>query len=202
MRVIQNDVLRQAIRPIDERGVEPEYAGIRFIARQLIGLRFAQRNESRGPPRGNFARVDLMQEVAIDNPFGPRRGSGRAIFGIDAGNACDDPIGFAQIETRIETERHDGRCGARRADTRGDREHAVLVEPQVTSALRKREHGKQVLTLDPVLQLARPIAEVRAGLEHGYNYDLDLDGLLRVSRDRQGKRECEEADGDSHGASG
>ncbi len=116
-----------------------------------------------------------MGEVAVDDPFRPHRRSGRAIFGVDSGDAGHHPVGLAKIEPGIESQGHHRRRRLGGADAGAQREHAVLVHPEIAPALGKRDHAVEALSLDPVLELAGLVAGIGAALEHGDDDDLDLD---------------------------
>ncbi len=147
-------------------------------AREFIRLGLAERHEAGGPIGGNFAAVDFVAQVAIHHPFGPCGRTQRRICGIDAGDARDDPVGLAQIEARVESERHDaaGGFGGPHASEHG--KHSVAIHPQVVVGLGKRKDLVEMIALHPILQLAGAVTRVGARFEHGHDDDLD--------RDRQG----------------
>ena len=83
---------------------------------------------------------------------------------------------MAEIEARIETERHDGGCGVCRALAGEDRHLALVVH---AGGVIGGGHGinlVEVIALDPVLKFAGMIAGVLADFEHGDDHDLDRDG--------------------------
>ena len=183
-RVAEVHVLGQMEGPIGERGIQMVRLAPVFGARGFIGLGLAERHEAGGPIGGDFAAVDLVAQVAIHHPFGPRGRSERCVGGIDARDARDDPVGLAQIEARVESQGHDAAGGFGGAHAREHREDSVAIHAQVVIGLGQRKDLVEMIALHPILQLARPVACVGAGFEHGHDDDFDRD--WRVLRQRSG----------------
>ena len=101
-----------------------------------------------------------------------------------------------QVEPRVHAERHDRRRRTRGADAGDDAQDAVVVHPQVAIALRERDHAIELLALDPVLELAGPVAGVGAQLEHRDDHDLHRDGL-RLRRRHAREHENREDEGEN-----
>ena len=175
-------VLGQVEGPIGERGIKMIRLTPVLGARRFIGLGLAERHEAGGPIGGDLAAVDFVAQVAVHHPFGPRRRTQRCIRGIDAGDARDDPVGLAQIETRVEPQGHDaaGGFGGPHASEHG--EHSVAIHAQVWIGLRKRKDRVEMIAFHPVLQLAGTVARVGAGFEHGDDDDFDRDRARRPVR--------------------
>ena len=67
-------------------------------------------------PCGDLAGVDLVGEVAVDDPVGPDGGAEGAHGGVDAGDSGDEEVGVGEVEAGVEAESHDGGGGAGGAD--------------------------------------------------------------------------------------
>ena len=160
---------------------------VRLTPRQFVRRRLAQRDVSGLPVRRNLTRIDLVPEIAVDDPFGPGSRANRGIFRIDSRNAGNDPVGVAQVEARIEPQRHHRCRRLGRADAGAETEHAVLVHAQVTPPLRELEDTVERLPLDPMLELTGLIARISTAFEHRDHDDLDLDGSQR-GRERRAEQ--------------
>ena len=143
-----------------------------FRPGQCIGLGALERQVARGPAARHLARVDLVREVAVDQPLRPGGRAQGHVVRVGTGDAGHQPVGAAEVEARVHAQRHDRRCGTGGADAGDDAEHALgRVIAQVAIALRERQHDRQREALDPGLELARLVARVRARLEHGDDHD-------------------------------
>ena len=132
-----------------------------------------------------------MSQIAIHHPLCPRGRTKRSILGIGSCNAGDQPIGLAEIKTRIKTERHDG-CGRSRSAYAGEHSHdTLIVHAQIVVALRKGINVAQVFAFYPVLVLAGRIALIRSWFVERNDHDLHWDGRRRghTSAGRQNQDE-------------
>ena len=94
----------------------PKRAG----ARLLVGGGLAERYVAGLPGGRDLAGVDLVSEVAVDDPVGPDGGAEGAHGGIDSGNSSDEEVGVGEIEAGVQSEGHDGGGGAGVADSGED----------------------------------------------------------------------------------
>ena len=158
-----------------------------------------QRNVTRGPVLGNFARVDFVGQIAIEHMIGPNRRAERNVRRIAAADARDDPVSFREIEARIEAQRHHRSGRARGAHAGEQAENAVAIHAHVMVASGQRNHAVEMLAFDPELIFAGSVAGVFAGLEHGDDDDFHFNrfcgrgyGLRRsLTKDRRGARACD-----------
>ncbi len=120
-RVGELDVFGEVEGPGDEGGVEVEDVAVVAIeaggARLFVGSGFTERDVAGGPFLGNFAGVDLVGLVAVNDPVGPDGGGERAHGGVDAADAGDEEVGVGEVEAGVEAEGHDGGGGAGGADS-------------------------------------------------------------------------------------
>src|SRR5215470_4509509 len=140
---------------------------------RLIGLRASHGDVPREPIAGNLARVDFVSQIAIDHMVGPDGRAKRDVRRIATADAGHNPIGSREVESRIETERHDRRgclCSAYASD---HTENAVLIHAHVMVCGGQIEDLSEVLALDPELILAGRIASILTTLEHGNDDDFD-----------------------------
>ena len=151
-----------------------------FVTRLLVRLRLVQRNISGGPLRRNLPAVNLVGQIAIHHPLRPYGGPQRNIFRVTPGNAGDQPIGLAEVETRIKAEGHDGGGRSRRAHPGQHSQDTLVVHAQVVKALGKRKDVVKVLAFDPVLVLAWSVALIGSGLKE--RNDHYFDGNRRWTR--------------------
>ncbi len=147
--------------------------------------------------RRNLAGIDLIGQIAIHHPFCPDGRAQRGILRIGAGNAGNQPIGLAEIESGIKTQRHDGRGGSGRPNPSQHSHDALIVHAQVVVALGKRIDVGQVFAFDPVLILARSVALIGSGLKQRDHDDFDGDGRGRISA---GSRQDAEEEGQQSSA--
>ncbi len=174
--------------PVDERGVE--VVDVAVVAEAggaglFVGGGFAEGNVAGGPVFWNFAGVDFVGEVAVDDVVGPDGGAEGADLRVDAADSGDEEVGVGEVEARVEAEGHDGGGGAGGAYSGEDAEDSGLgVEAEIVVARGKGQDGVEVFALDPVLVLAGSVAGVGADLEHVDDDDFDFDGLLFRLRER------------------
>ena len=115
--------------PVDEGGVE--VVDVPVVAEAggaglLIRRGFAEGDIAGLPVLRNFAGVDLVSEVTVDDVVRPDgRGEGAHLW-IDAADARDEEVSVGEIEARVEAEGHDGCGGARGADAGEDAEDSGL----------------------------------------------------------------------------
>jgi hypothetical protein len=135
-----------------------------------------------------ISRVELPLQAEIDEVFRPRRGTDRALRGVDARDAGHEEVGAAQVEARRERERHDRRRCVRVAHA--GRHHADVLPVAVDD----RIVGRQARHRD-VAPRAEPV-EPRLALrtEHRDDHDLDRAALCRglgeCSVGRRGRVAC------------
>ncbi len=82
---------------------------------------------------------------------------------------------MAQVETRIEPQRHDGGRGVRCSLPRQHGEFAVLVHAHSVIAARQGKHLAEAIAFHPVLEFAGRIARVGAHFKHRHHDDLYSD---------------------------
>src|ERR1700692_3927517 len=88
----------------------------------------------------NFAGVDLVGEVAVDDVVGPNGRGGGAHLRVDAADARDEEVSVCEVEARVEAEGHDRGSGARGADAGENSEDSGFgIEMEVVVARGKRE---------------------------------------------------------------
>src|SRR3984893_1682295 len=90
--------------PIDESGVE--VVDVAVVAEAggaglFVGRGFAEGDVAGLPVFWNFAGVDLMGEVAVDDVVGPDGGGEGAHLRIDASDARDKEVGVGEVEARV-----------------------------------------------------------------------------------------------------
>ena len=158
------------------------------ITRLFVRLRLVQWDIAGGPLRRNLPAVDLVGQIAIHYPLCPDGGAQRSIFGVGSGNAGDQPIGLAEIETRIKAEGHDGGGSSRRADPGQHSQDTLIVHAQIVKALGKGKDAVKVFAFDPILILAWSVALIGSGLKERNNHDLD-GNRRRNSRKGAGSRQ-------------
>ena len=182
----------QPVGPADQPRIQMVDRAEAFRPGQRIGLRALERQVARGPAARRLARVDLVREVAVDQPLRPGGRAQRHVVRVGAGDAGHQPVGAAEIEARVHAQRHDRGRGTGGADAGDDAEHALGgVVAQVAIALRERQHDRQREALDPGLELARLIARVRTRLEHGDDHDPDRDRLGPRTGRQARERQCQ-----------
>src|ERR1700742_5094020 len=138
-------VLGEIEGPIDERGVE--VIDVAIVAEAggaglFIGCGLAEWDVAGLPVLRDFAGIDLVSEVAVDDVVGPDGGGERTHLWIDASDAGDEEVGVSEIEARVETEGHDGCGSACRAYAGKDAEDSgFFVEAEVVVTRGKGEDG-------------------------------------------------------------
>jgi hypothetical protein len=108
----------------------------------------------------------------------------------------------AQVEARVEPERHEGGRRVRRALAGHDRHLALAVHAHRVVAGGERIDAVQVVALHPILQFAGCIAGVGADFKHGYHHDFDRNRLglggAQGGQGEKGKQNGEESRAHGH----
>ena len=172
-RISELQVAREVKRPVGECWIEREDLAFKRRGRLLKRRAFAEREIAGGPAGGDFARIDFVTQVPIDDPASPgRRAEGDAVRGA-AGDSGNDPISVAEVEARVETKGHDGR-GCMGGALSGEHGHfAAVVHAHGVVAGGQGIDAVEVIALDPILQFAGLIAGVLSDFEHRHYDDFD-----------------------------
>ena len=184
-------IVRKVESPVGEVGVERIHLSIERSGGRLKRPRLAQRYVARGPVRRHLAGIDLVSQVAIHHPSRPRGRAQRHARRAAARDAGDEPVRMAEVEARIESERHDGGRGVRGSLAGEDSHLAVAVHAHRVITRRQRIDAVEMVALHPVLQLAGLVAGVVAHFEHGHNHYLHRDRPGPGPSERSGREAAE-----------
>ena len=171
----QLHVFRQRVSPRNQFRVDCEHFSAGRIGRfrsVIRALRIAG-EIAEFPILGNFARVYLMRQIAIDDIAGPGNRSDGRVLRIDSGDTGHQPVGAGKIEPLIQPERHRRRRGACRADARDHTKHLRFgIVVKIVEGLRKGDAYIKVAAVLPQLEFTGRIAFILANLEQRNDHDL------------------------------
>ena len=148
------------------------------------------------PVGGDLPAVDLVGQVAVHQVIRPGHRAQRGILRVEAGDAGHQPVGLAQVEARIQAQRHDAGCRVSRTHAGDDAHDAgVAVDVNVVMHMWGGVNGVEILPLVPALEFTGVVTGVLAGFEHGHHdhleghWPVDLrNGALGIAGDRGARR--------------
>lgn len=109
--VVQRGGSREADGELPQRVVDFEDLGAVDALRVLRGGGAALRDVAGGEVRGDFARVELVLQGDLDGVAREGDGAEGGDFGVDAGDAGDEEVGFCEVEEGGEGEGGHGAGG-------------------------------------------------------------------------------------------
>src|SRR5262249_3938697 len=107
-----------------------------------------------GPILRNLTRVDFIAEVTVNNPTCPGGRPERDFVGTTACNSSNQPVGLAEIESRIEAKCHDGGGGMGGARASEDCHLTFPVHASGVVGGRQRIDLIKMVAFHPELELA------------------------------------------------